>query len=1621
MTDFKYKAIGPRGAEYLTETLQEALELTKSGGTVEKLGARSRGGFGRPKGANSADAGDVFKVMKSWTQQSHGVELTFEVGDHVEVSQILRGGAAFEIREKATGETASVDSRLFLLRVKPLVENAGGRKLGRVVPYAEDPLEKYELRGNEIWDTEEGESVSIYAVPRPIYNFQSGRNNQVPTESEFLQGGGAGEGAIVRFLMADEIETQVVSQKWPGDEPTPEDVLRGKAPPPTYDKLGRFTPPVKKSLAIKTGLRWGAVNKTARYMMKRILNDSYKHEEAINFWICAAAAGVREVALIYGIDNYAAIYDNASVRNIARMLAYEMMSSLKRGELVPEELNIFADIRVDGSEEDWESGKGISWSRDRFKLVRNPSPQSKTHEREAPWLPHGVSGDRKLRLTLKNPSDTGLNEEEKAKLARLISVFELVFYPKLVSKLGESFAKAQLVAFERNHTRKLLDSRNTETAEEAIDPAAADEKESFDKLKDAFKRLAEAAQEGPEKALGNEYLKSVIWPYADPARWSIFQETEGAKDTTNVRRGYAKLFTHSYERMTALEKSLFLAVLKNYIPRQPGQEPDFKSVSYELIVAGKAYQAAVKAWNLKEALAKGVPILVENDKLEDGTPIPGKISLYIPNGEDLPEGVSTRDLEGKLRLAAREAGVDTLTSTYNMPTEWQYKASNRFRIPKIAKAKYNKLRAHAFADGVNLEAESELSLFEVPEGFEDAVTFSFVDLQSPVFGRFAKKEPYPFFAILGATMGHPYNKLVEGNTPLGYLAKWRGSDNKPDPDELWQVPGAWNITNLDETDYNELKIAFENALIYVNVVGKPVFGLNPRDNPKQLWATKIGANAEFRIPSEFIRIPLLIRGGQEGNQRTSLYDIVFDALKSIPNVIHADATSKHVEHFLIPYTRFTTAVQILKKTPGVDVENLKPIELAIASEFRERQNLLDWSNDPKNVLRIPKDVNIRPFQDPGIRFLRGRKYAILGDDRGLGKTLQSIIAADNAVPANLPIIVVTPAKLTTNYFVEIQKFALDKRAVILGNNTTAKDEKGMKKAEEREIRATLRAETEMGFTEAANLFGSRVIGDYNDRYIVEGARTSLNLADAIEQIWQNAKAKKIGIVPVIVKTIPKNVRWVIVSADTMKGENEVYYRLPGVDVPYLISGDYRGEYKALWDALPEDGTPMPADVIADIAKTAKGKESMGGKLRMLGSVERATYLLEKIEATGAVVRETQFSRSMSELMALAQTLPENKLPLTIFDEAHIYRNGSSLEGKEPTALFYGAQRLVSFSAKAWFLTGTPIASNVVDLWALLNLVGHAEGYGENYNEFGMKYAAPRLVDTGRGGKQYVFQGLTNQEQLKQATADVLLWRYKDDVADIPVQVTIERHVQLEDQDLKEWDFNSADPKFLLGEIQEKLAEIARAKGPAAFEEAINAVEEGHKVILFSSFTGEFKNGAWTGTIELFKQWAEEYKESHPDFSFVSVTGKNNMKQVNQAVQAFTEDPDVRLFIGNLQAAGTGLNLQAATYTVFNDVNWVPAYHEQAEDRTRRIGQKECTTTVYIISDAWLDRYVWATLSKRRATIEKVQEGRDDPNLNASDAIDDLEAAAGLSPEIIAEAKKAEAKRQAELIRILGGE
>jgi SWI/SNF-related matrix-associated actin-dependent regulator 1 of chromatin subfamily A len=87
------------------------------------------------------------------------------------------------------------------------------------------------------------------------------------------------------------------------------------------------------------------------------------------------------------------------------------------------------------------------------------------------------------------------------------------------------------------------------------------------------------------------------------------------------------------------------------------------------------------------------------------------------------------------------------------------------------------------------------------------------------------------------------------------------------------------------------------------------------------------------------------------------------------------------------------------------------------------------------------------------------------------------------------------------------------------------------------------------------------------------------------------------------------------------------------------------------------------------------------------------------------------------------------------------------------------------------------------------------------------------------------------------------------------------------------------------------------------------------------------------------------------FGTVRIDGRKSANARQKAVDDFVGNDKVRVFIGNLQAAGTGLDglQKVCSRCYLAEPDWVPAQNEQAVSRLDRIGQTEIVSAEIFVA------------------------------------------------------------------------
>jgi SWI/SNF-related matrix-associated actin-dependent regulator 1 of chromatin subfamily A len=349
----------------------------------------------------------------------------------------------------------------------------------------------------------------------------------------------------------------------------------------------------------------------------------------------------------------------------------------------------------------------------------------------------------------------------------------------------------------------------------------------------------------------------------------------------------------------------------------------------------------------------------------------------------------------------------------------------------------------------------------------------------------------------------------------------------------------------------------------------------------------------------------------------------------------------------------------------------------------------------------------------------------------------------------------------------------------------------------------------------------------------------------------------------------------------------------------------------------------------------------------------------------------------------------------VFDEAHYLKNHTSARSRLARDLTARAAANAAQPLNVQLLTGTPLTSRPRDLFVLLQLVGHP--LGRSFLAFAKRYCAAEKGEFG-----WKTGGASNIDELTVQLHGVMLRRSKDEVLALPPKLrtwlpvavpagtaatAIKKVLGLLTgtiDDTRGAASARTDPRKrgkLMAFITEARQALAVAKASATLEFVRGAIEQGEKVLVFSCFDGPIQ------------RLARELG-AHA----IVLTGKTPADTRPGLVDRFQHDGTVRVLLANIIAGGIGLNLTAATQVVFNDLDWLPTNHWQAEDRAYRIGQTRTVNVTYFVAQDTIDDFVHAVLETKAALVNAIVEGQAIAEGVGGDVLDELQQALhSLSP------------------------
>jgi SWI/SNF-related matrix-associated actin-dependent regulator 1 of chromatin subfamily A len=145
------------------------------------------------------------------------------------------------------------------------------------------------------------------------------------------------------------------------------------------------------------------------------------------------------------------------------------------------------------------------------------------------------------------------------------------------------------------------------------------------------------------------------------------------------------------------------------------------------------------------------------------------------------------------------------------------------------------------------------------------------------------------------------------------------------------------------------------------------------------------------------------------------------------------------------------------------------------------------------------------------------------------------------------------------------------------------------------------------------------------------------------------------------------------------------------------------------------------------------------------------------------------------------------------------------------------------------------------------------------------------------------------------------------------------------------------------------------------------VEEGQKVVVFSGYK------------DPINKLEEIYKDK-----CVKIDGSVQPHKRQQLINKFIENDKCMVFLGNMKAAGIGINLVNANHVIMMNFPFTPEQIEQAQKRLHRSGQKNTVNVYYTIAKGTIDEHIFDLVAEKAEDINELIDGDSKHTINYND-------------------------------------
>lgn len=312
----------------------------------------------------------------------------------------------------------------------------------------------------------------------------------------------------------------------------------------------------------------------------------------------------------------------------------------------------------------------------------------------------------------------------------------------------------------------------------------------------------------------------------------------------------------------------------------------------------------------------------------------------------------------------------------------------------------------------------------------------------------------------------------------------------------------------------------------------------------------------------------------------------------------------------------------------------------------------------------------------------------------------------------------------------------------------------------------------------------------------------------------------------------------------------------------------------------------------------------------------------------------------------------------IIDESHFIKNPN-------TGRYLKLNELIKENpnARVTLLTGTPANNRINDLFAYYKITGHPLGKNKSY--FDRQYLKK---SNGFKGK---IVGAKNLDELRVRHSNFMIRKTAEECLDLPPLI-INKYYMDESEMNKEYmevlqkmyqhRISRLQSGSTINELENQVSgnvhSLNRILATSKTKHVIDLIDklwdEGRKVIVFSGYTAPL-----------------EILEEHFGSKCVKIDGSIDSFKRSKLIEKFISDKNCHVFLGNVKAAGVGINLINANDVIFLNFPFTPDDIEQPYKRAHRIGQNKTVNVYFTIVKNSIDEHIYNIIVNKSRDINNL--------------------------------------------------